>query len=536
MQALKNFVLAWWAIMAGSAEEVFDRAGTAYTQHRYKLKWLTISASCLIVFSFFASILGIYGLVHGWQVSFFLGTALVSLCLGFAIIGILIQLISWIVLSGELLKAGMVDPQIELVRKGLNQLGGLTSWTMTTIESAVKLIAAAVPGVSAEEVRNAFSSTKALPKQQNDLPEIFTSLRQAMEKISEKAKIATRIMKDAFFIWACTLLDFLIATALIRNGHLEDPALFWKSVPGLSVTVFLGILVIWQIIRPTPKPLPGIIWHFRVLGMILAIILMFEGAGFLISTNKVLAAKIQKINASQIIASKKINLETDLLEQGLKVVALGDYAPLDTTGVPMDSVVITNGSVWRVQNDSFVIGSRKFWQVYQGYKGTAVTYIAEPGWFRIWDSKTTIPGPQPNSGQFSYSTTAGPQTVVKVGSGKTVVVYAENRDYYWNSNNNPGPNDPPKICNPGGTVGFSPLSWAKQEEYDTSWVKAYPAPTLPFGALLVRSSPDSSWKLLGLGREEFSGPGEIQVTINSSRPQNGGGFITVHWVFKNSGS
>src|SRR3989344_2482911 len=144
MQALKNFVLAWWAIMAGSAEEVFDRAGTAYTQHRYKLKWLTISASCLIVFSFFASILGIYGLVHGWQVSFFLGTALVSLCLGFAIIGILIQLISWIVLSGELLKAGMVDPQIELVRKGLNQLGGLTSWTMTTIESAVKLIAAAV--------------------------------------------------------------------------------------------------------------------------------------------------------------------------------------------------------------------------------------------------------------------------------------------------------------------------------------------------------------------------------------------------------
>ena len=163
------------------------------------------------------------------------------------------------------------------------------------------------------------------------------------------------------------------------------------------------------------------------------------------------------------------------------------------------------------------------------------------GWINVRDLEPltitiTPAGPQQNSGQFSYSTTAGPQTVVKVGSGKTVEVYAENRDYYWHSNNNPGPNDPPKICNPGGTVGFSPASWAKHEEYDTSWVKAYPAPRMPFGALLVRSSPGSSWKLLGLAREEFSGPAEVQVTINSSRPQNGGGFVPIHWVFKDGGS
>lgn len=500
----------------------------------------TLFAACILielVVAVFFSVVGLFLLGFSLE-----GLGLIALMLAlttwltaFVMLGFAGEMLQWAILALLLGKALLYNSHLQLAKHLGRGLKNVLNWSKDQVQTFFKAIAAAVPGVSLAEMQNAFAGSQGTTAEKPPIDSVFAQAEKEINKMAAKAEQYRDTVKKAFTIWAVFLFDLILGVLLISFGHLSVPTLYWQSFAGISATIFLAFLIIWGLIYPQPEP-TGLRKHFRIVGSMLFLLTLFEGAGYFLNINQPLSADRQNIATRNSLSAKQTNLETMRLEDRvwkLKVVAVTSHAGLDAKGEET-ATIIRAGTEWNLEDSSFFIGDDRFLKISNGYGSKKAAVYGDPDWFKVADndSKTSQTAAKAQPSAFIYSVSQGLTPIASLLPGESVRVWAElpSGPYLWDGNDPDQSPELPFRCGLEGTPGITPLGWADKYPCDQNknLVQAVPMPNTPFGALIVKA-PGETWQCLGNRELTLSAnqAGEVLININDVDKTNNSGSIRV---------
>lgn len=478
--------------------ENFKRAAKVYM-------WLVIA---LLIVSACSAIFAVIGLLNGWTIAnWLLVLSLITLVYGFFLIGFAGEIFEWAILTAELAKGLVYNSQLQIGVSIWRAIGNVTNWTEDKIQEVAKLIAAMIPGVNLMEVQNAFNNESAQP--QPELDPIFKAAEVALAKIAEKARRYTKTIKSVFLTAIAVLNLTFISNLLLRFGNQPDTDHFLNKPANIFFCLFLLTTLIYGVINK-PLMVSGFIKVFRGTWIVLFAIMLWQTAGYYFGTDcqsKQFAGKIKAINTLGSVRTdyeKKIILDRVSIPE---VIAVGNHYALLIKGdsITVSNSTIPNGSVWRQENDSVMVGRERYIKVYPGYGpngyGPNRKYVyADPNWF--------VPNKNTN-GQQTYSSdmlfpidttvvydcSEGVKKIMDVNAGTKIVLTPQllSDKISWNYCTCAKCQ---KLRNNGIKVGENnDLSGIKKKAGDTDEPGDYPARWLNIGCLIVKV-PGFDWQAL----------------------------------------